>query len=691
MFKTIARILSNIRMTSAIAALVIVSILLSVAVVSAAIYINLSSELRSQAETQQQSNLKTAATILANNLPGAEVTWDENGGITKVGTWAMPRQFLNHEIVDSIVRLTGETATVFGWDEAQADFVRMTTTIVDENGERIVGTTLGQSSAAYAAMMEGRPYFGEAVIVGRPYYTAYQPILDPKGAAVGVLYVGVDKARVESVVNGMLTLLAAVGGGALLVLGLAGLFISRALMAPVPRLARTMKSIAEGDYEADVPYLERRNEMGEMARAVEVFRENGLKVSAMTVEERAASERRRIERTDMMVALQAAFGEVVDAAIAGDFSKRVHAQFPDRELNSLAASVNALVETVDRGLGETGEVLAAMAQADMTRRMEGDYHGAFAKLMGDTNAVAEKLSEVIGRVRRTSRGLKTATGEILSGANDLSERTTKQAATIEQTSAAMEQLANTVAENARMADDANQGANAVSGDAARSGEVMDRANAAMERITQSSAKISNIIGLIDDIAFQTNLLALNASVEAARAGDAGKGFAVVAVEVRRLAQSAASASADVKALIETSATEVKSGSDLVSSAAAQLRAMLGAVTENAGLMQSIAKASKAQAAAIEEVSVAVRTLDEMTQHNAALVEETNAAIEQTEAQASELDRIVDVFTIEGQDRPQAAPATVAAVPRLDTEKMRSATRSYLSQGNAAIATDWSEF
>ncbi|UXN75549.1 methyl-accepting chemotaxis protein [Devosia sp. A8/3-2] len=221
---------------------------------------------------------------------------------------------------------------------------------------------------------------------------------------------------------------------------------------------------------------------------------------------------------------------------------------------------------------------------------------------------------------------------------------------------------------------------------------MTEANAAMERITTSSAKISNIIGLIDDIAFQTNLLALNASVEAARAGDAGKGFAVVAVEVRRLAQSAASASSDVKALIEQSATEVRGGSKLVSNAAEQLAGMLAAVDQNTAIMQSIAKASREQAMAIGEVSTSVRVLDEMTQHNAALVEEMNAAIEQSEARAAQLDRVVDVFTLEQSPARGAAPVSRAPAPqRGAVGKVQAAARSYLSQGNAAIAADWNEF
>ena len=445
-----------------------------------------------------------------------------------------------------------------------------------------------------------------------------------------------------------------VGGALLLIAAGLSLLFARSVTRPITRLTGTMKALAEGDLDVEVEGADRSDEVGEMARTVEVFRENALKISSMTDEERAASDRRRVERTEMMRALQTAFGEVVDAAVAGDFRKRVTAEFPDRELNHLAASVNNLVDTVDRGLGETGRVLSSLAQADLTHRVEGDYQGAFQQLKEDTNAVAEKLGEIVGRLQDTSRALKAATGEILSGANDLSERTSKQAATIEETSATMEQLASTVLENAERAREASKVAAAVTHAAEEGGEVMHKTTDAMARITASSGKISNIIGLIDDIAFQTNLLALNASVEAARAGEAGKGFAVVAVEVRRLAQSAAQASSEVKALIEQSGTEVKTGSKLVDEAAGKLQAMLAAARSSNELMESIARQSKDQANAIEEVNSAVRQMDEMTQHNAALVEETNASIERTEEQAVELDRIVEIFrtgTADGRVTP----------------------------------------
>ncbi|WP_240230999.1 methyl-accepting chemotaxis protein [Devosia lacusdianchii] len=542
------------------------------------------------------------------------------------------------------------------------------------------------------ALTAGSAEAGSADGSGVAMNNIAQPITVGTASDQWVVISSVPEATLAATVNEVRLTIAGLAALCVLVACAILFMLLRGMLGkPLGALTATVETVAGGNHDVEVPGTTRADEIGKLARAVEIFRDNGAKMSQMTEEERAASVRRRVERTDMMVALQAAFGEVVDAAIAGDFSKRVHAQFPDQELNSLAGSVNSLVETVDRGIGETGVVLGALADTDLTKRMLGDYQGAFARLKSDTNAVSEKLTEVVGGAKQISGALKQATGEILSGMNDLSERTTRQAATIEETTAAMEQLASTVADNARMAEDANGMAQKVSATAAQSGVTMGDANAAMERITSSSSKISNIIGMIDDIAFQTNLLALNASVEAARAGDAGKGFAVVAVEVRRLAQSAASASSDIKALIEQSASEVKGGSKLVSNAAEQLAAMLSAINENAELMQSIARASREQAAAIDEVTVAVRALDEMTQHNAALVEETNAAIEQTEAQASELDRVVDVFTIDSATARSARPVRATTQARGVVDKVRSAARSYLSEGNAAIAKDWSEF
>ena len=484
----------------------------------------------------------------------------------------------------------------------------------------------------------------------------------------------------------MRTLLLVTAGIGILAGTAAALYLGTSQLGrPISRLTLAMRDLSEGKFETEVPGLDRPDEIGEMAEAVQVFKDNGIKMASMTADEQAAA-LRAAARTRTMETFQAEFDDVVEASMAGDFTGAISTRFDDQDINRLAQNFNAMVSSVRMGLADAGSVLAALADTDLTQRMTGSHKGAFLELQTDMNRVADTLTDVVTRLRTTSRGVKVATGEILAGANDLAERTTRQAATIEETSAAMEQLATAVTENAKRAQRGSTTAEAVTESAVKSGEVMDQATSAMGRITTASEKISNIIGMIDDIAFQTNLLALNASVEAARAGDAGKGFAVVAVEVRRLAQSAAQASSEVKVLIEESAREVDGGAKLVSDAAGKLGAMLEALRANSAMMAEIARESSNQAQAIDEVTVAVRQMDEMTQHNAALVEETNAAIEQTEGRANELDTIVEVFRL--ADYAAAAPEPRRSAP---ATKAKPAPKQYISHGNAAVSADWDEF
>ena len=472
---------------------------------------------------------------------------------------------------------------------------------------------------------------------------------------------------------------------------------ARWLSGAFANLTSTMRTLVEGNYEIAIAGINDRNELGDMARALETFRSNGQQMATAEAE-KAAHVSQTQARAEMMARFQSAFDEVIAQAMQGDFSGRIDDRYDDPEIDRISDNLNAMLGSIEEALGEAEQVLDALARADLRQRMLGAYAGAFDRLKTSTNNVADKLADMVTELRDTSRALKTATSEILSGANDLSERTTRQAATIEETSATMEQMASTVSLNADRARDASASTDKVTNVVQASSAVMDEATSAMSAIETSSGKISNIIGLIDDIAFQTNLLALNASVEAARAGEAGKGFAVVAVEVRRLAQSAAEASSEVKALIEQSAGEVRNGTRLVADVAGRLAEIIEGVKQTAGVMETIASDSQAQASGIAEVNVAVRQMDEMTQHNAALVEEMNASIEQTEGQATKLDTIVATFTLadmgkSSTQQPRLVAASGNAAPKAADArgllgKVQKAAKTYFG---GAAAEDWNEF
>ena len=349
---------------------------------------------------------------------------------------------------------------------------------------------------------------------------------------------------------------------------------------------------------------------------------------------------------------------LVERAIGGDFSARVStAGLSDPGLIELVERVNQLVGGFERGIAQMHAALSGLADADLTARMEGDHQGAFENLQGNFNTLAERLAAIIGSIRSASRTLKAATGEVLAGADELAERTARQAASVEETSATIELLSRSVREVAEQASIANTRSATASAAVAHVTTTIENSNTAMGRITTASTKISNIIGLIDDIAFQTNLLALNASVEAARAGETGRGFAVVAAEVRRLAQGAAQASSEVKALIQNAVAEVAEGGRLVGAATGELAAVLDAVEQSSTLVQSIAEATSSQAGSLTEVAGAVRDIDDVTQRNATLVEQTKSAVQQMQTEAQSLDRIVDQFHV-----AEAAPARPAAQP-----------------------------
>lgn len=704
-----ASLLGNFRLTFAIAAMVVCSIAVAIGAVLLGLFVSLSQTAKSEAEHEVASATRITAEILQVNLPSLEIAFAETGNVAALTMRSMPR-FRTHDVIDTIARVSGQHAAIYVYDaESSADLMVGTSSLVNAHGERLLDAALTAGTPLFESMMANQPARLEEKLDGVDYFTLYHPIAMADGTVIGALMVAVARAPIEAVVGQNLMLLIAVGAVALLVIGPAALLLSRRLTQPIPRLSQVMSAMAQGDLDVEVPYTTRRNEIGAIARAVEVFRANAERVAELGEETNrhlvtAADHTGQLAAISMsqMIVEFSTTGELLTANDnfldlfgyqadeirgltqaqlmfdndaespsyrefwqnlaaghfkIGEFRRRtrdggevwIQSTFaPILGLDGVPYKVVQFATDVTarrQAVEAVGAALQQLAQGDLTGTIEAQFDPEFEGLRQALNSSVLRFADVVSQLRSTSRALKGATGEILAGANDLSERTTRQATTIGETTAAMETLANTVAVNAKMAQDASGKALAVSGSAAESGTAMAQANGAMERITQSSARISSIIGLIDDIAFQTNLLALNASVEAARAGDAGRGFAVVAVEVRRLAQSAASASADVKQLVEQSAIEVRGGAQLVTEAARRLSEMLAAAQQNSELVEAIARASGEQAASIEEITTAIRTIDEMTQHNGALVEQTNTAIEQTEAQASQLDRIVDVFTI----------------------------------------------
>ncbi|HWU64032.1 MAG TPA: methyl-accepting chemotaxis protein [Ensifer sp.] len=453
---------------------------------------------------------------------------------------------------------------------------------------------------------------------------------------------------------------AAVGIAFLIGLVAAFYVSTRGITGPIARLRDRMTSLASGDTSSKIEGLERKDEIGAMAKVLLVFQESAIERLRLEVEteaNRSMSEKERIERETQKAR------EAADVQFAVD---------------NLAAA------------------LAKLSDGDVAYRIREPFVASLDAVRSDFNSSADKLQAALRSVSDNACVIDAGSSKIKATADDLAKRTEQQAAAVEETAAALEQITITVRDSTRRAQEAGQLVSHTKAGAEQSGQVVSQAVVAMEMISKSANEISNIIGVIDEIAFQTNLLALNAGVEAARAGDAGKGFAVVAQEVRELAQRSAKAAKEIKTLITTSNTQVEQGVKLVGETGRALETIVAEVQEIDRHVLAIVESAQEQATGLAQINTAVNQMDQDTQKNAAMVEESTAASHSLASEVVSLNRLLAQFKLaEGGVATHSQPRGAVASDQPSASPAKALGRRIASAfaGNAAVdtASDWQEF
>ena len=396
---------------------------------------------------------------------------------------------------------------------------------------------------------------------------------------------------------------------ALIGVGIVSWFGVMGMKTSIATIADATSALANGDTSRDLDKLARKDELGAIVKSLAVFKDNQIHLAQMQAEQQTLQGQQEAMRKEQ---------------------ERQRAENAERQ----QAVVNSLAEGLDR-----------LADGDVTFRLNTTFPEEYEKLRADFNGAMSRLQDTMKVIAHNTQGMRSGAGEISQAADDLSRRTEQQAASLEETAAALDQITATVRRTAEGANQAQSVVSVAKGDAERSGQVVRDAVGAMGRIEQSAKEISQIIGVIDEIAFQTNLLALNAGVEAARAGDAGRGFAVVASEVRALAQRSAEAAKEIKALISTSAREVDAGVDLVGQTGQALQRIVTQIAEINGVVLEISASAQEQSTGLHQVNSAVNQMDQVTQQNAAMVEQSTAASHALAREAEELARLISRFQV----------------------------------------------
>jgi methyl-accepting chemotaxis protein-2 (aspartate sensor receptor) len=542
---------------------------------------------------------------------------------------------LDFSIPDKFTSDTGVIATIFA--AKGEEFVRVTTSLKKENGERAVGTELDHAHPSYPLLRAGNSYIGLATLFGKQFITQYDPIKDASGKVIGVLFIGLDISKNMAMLKEKIKAIKIGDTGYIYVINAApGKNQGSVLVHPAK----------EGDSMLDMKSADGRTFVKEMLDA----KEGGLSYDWADKDGESAREK--------MVEFHT-FKPWNWLIVGGTYTEEITreaAQLRNRYamLGLIALVLFAVVlfllvrSVVSRPLARAEEAAERIAEGDLDVHLEIHNKDEIGLVLRSLNNISHSLSGVVGQVRRGAEQITTASSEIAHGNLDLSQRTEEQASSLEETAASMEELSSAVTQNAENASQANQMALAASGVAAKGGEVVAQVVATMGSINDSSRKIVDIISVIDGIAFQTNILALNAAVEAARAGEQGRGFAVVASEVRNLAQRSATAAKEIKVLIDDSVSKVETGSKQVEQAGATMKEVVDSVRRVTDIMAEISHASEEQRAGISQVHEAVTQMDQVTQQNAALVEEAAAAAQALQDQAHELEDVVKIFKLGSQ-------------------------------------------
>ncbi|MEW5679632.1 methyl-accepting chemotaxis protein [Comamonas kerstersii] len=545
-------------------------------------------------------------------------------------------------VVDKFSEDTGGVATVFA--RKGDDFVRITTSLRDLKGERVMHTVLDRQHPAYQLMLQGKPYVGRADLFGKPYMTAYEPVRDASGQVVGILFVGTDLSAFQDAMQQQVvaTRLFEHGGAMVIAPGSSweqATFVAHSthtgkkVLDAFPQARVSLEALAQDadGFASDVTALL----PGQGGHPWSVMRKTGngwWVITEVSDDEAMASQRR---------ALWMLWGAMAVA---------------------LALLAAGLLFTLRRGvsvpLQELTQAITLVAQGDLTQPFRSARRDEVGDLVREVEGMRQRFVGMLRQVHVAAHSIASASSQIAQGNGDLAERTENTANSLARSAQSIEEITHVVRQSADAAQQAHQLSASAVEVASRGGQVVGDVVATMDDINTSSRKIGDIIGVIDGIAFQTNILALNAAVEAARAGEQGRGFAVVAGEVRSLAQRSAEAAKEIKALISTSVGKVESGAQLVQNAGHTMQEIVSSVQRMGDIIGEISAAASEQAERISQVNQDVTQLDQMTQQNASLVEESAAASQSMRDQAVRLEDSVSVFKL-----PEAeGSSTQAALP-----------------------------